>query len=284
MTTEAVPDVSDATFEDAVLGRSHEVPVVVDFWAPWCGPCRVLGPTLEQLAGEYDGRVQLVKVNVDENPMVASRYAVQSIPAVKAFRDGELATEFIGALPEPQVRAFFEMIIPSEADHEAAEGARARARGDVIGALTHLEAALAQEPDHQAASLELAELLAAGGNPAEAERAGQLASRFPADPQAKRVLGLVAFAGLAAGQDRAALEARLTEAPDDAAAHYTLGGLLALAGEWEDALEHLLATVRLDRALDDDGGRRRMLDAFATLGEEHELTAEYRRRLTNVIF
>ncbi len=284
MTTAAVVEASDATFEDAVLGRSHELPVIVDFWAPWCGPCQVLGPTLEQLASEYGEQVQLVKINIDENPGVASRYQVSSIPAVKAFRGGELASEFVGALPEPQVRAFFELLVPSEADHHAAAGARARAQGDLAAARLYLEQALTADPDHSAASLELAELLIEAGDDGDIERAEQIALQHPADPQAKRVLGRIAFARIAAGHERAALEQRLEGEPDDAAAHYALGGLLALAGEWEDALEHLLATVRLDRALDDDGGRLRVLDAFTVLGNEHELTTEYRRRLTNLIF
>ena len=287
MTAEAAVEASDATFEDGVLGRSHEVPVVVDFWAPWCGPCRVLGPTLEQLAEEYGEQVQLVKINVDENPGVAGRYQVSSIPAVKAFRGGEVASEFVGALPEPQVRAFFELLVPSAADHAADTGVRARAQGDLAAARRSFEDALAADPDHRAAALELAELLVEAAGDADIgnmERAAQLASRHPAEPRARRVLGRIAFARIAAGHDRAALEQRLAADPDDAAAHYALGGVLALGDDWEDALEHLLATVRLDRKLDDDGGRLRVLDAFTVLGDQHELTAEFRRRLTNLIF
>ena len=281
MTTEAVVDAGDATFSQAVIDRSYEVPVIVDFWAPWCGPCRVLGPALEQLAEEYAGRAQLVKVNVDESPGVASQYGIQGIPAVKAFRAGEVVNEFVGALSEPRVRAFFETLVLSEAGKVAAEAARARAAGDLATALMHFEEALKQDPGHQAAAVGLAELLLADG---QVDRAEELASRFPADSLAKRVLALLGFQRAAAGEDRAALEARLEANADDAAGHYALGNLLAVAGEWEAALEHLLATVRLDRAVADDGGRLRMLDAFNLLGDSHELTQEYRRRLTNVIF
>ena len=281
MTTEAVIEASDATFKDEVLDRSQELPVIVDFWAPWCGPCRVLGPTLEGLAEEYAGQVRLVKVNIDENPQAASAYQVRSIPAVKAFRDGQVVDEFLGALPEPQVRALFEAVVPSEADALAAEGAAARELGDIAEARSSFEAALALDAGHAGAALGLAELLLEAG---ETGHASELASQHSSDPRAKRVLALLAFAKVAAGHDRAQLEARLAEEPDDAAAHYALGSGLALAGNWEDALEHLIAVVRLDRSLDEDGGRLRLLDAFALLGDQHELTREYRGRLTNLIF
>ena len=142
MTAEAVADVTDATFAEEVIAHSHRQPVVVDFWAPWCGPCRVLGPTLEALASEYAGRVRLVKVNVDENPQAAARYGVRNIPAVKAFQDGAVASEFTGALPEPRVRTFFELLVPSEADHAVAVAERERALGDDGAARARLEASL----------------------------------------------------------------------------------------------------------------------------------------------
>ena len=281
MATETVTNTTDGTFTQDVLDRSHEVPVVVDFWAPWCGPCRVLGPILESLAEEYGERVQVVKLNVDENPQVASQFRVEGIPAVKAFKDGKLAHEFVGALPEPQVRKFFDSIIPSEADKLVAEGARMRAERNDGAARMHFTEALRQQPGHEMATVGLAGILLDEG---DTEGARELLEPLEDDPRFSRVFATLHFRFAAAGQDRAALEARLAENEDDAEAHYFLGCVLVSAGEWEPGLEHLLATVRLDRKVEQDGGRLRMLDAFQLLGEDNELTDEFRRRLTNILF
>ena len=280
MTSEAVADVSDATFASEVIERSGELPVVVDFWAPWCGPCRVISPILERLADEFAGRVRLVKVNTDENPRVSTQYGISSIPAVIAFTDGAPVGQFVGAVPEPQARAFFDSLLPTEADREAQAGEEARAAGDDATARRHFEAALESDRNHRRAALALAALELEGG---DLDRAEALASRWPEDPEARRLLGL---ARLRSGgdDDRGELERPLAADDRDAAAHYALANLLAAEEEWAAALEHLLATVRLNRQLDDDGGRRRMLDLFNVLGEEDPLTREYRQRLGGVLF
>jgi putative thioredoxin len=277
-------DVSDATFQVDVLERSKSVPVVVDFWAPWCGPCRVIGPIVEGLAEEYEGKVELVKLNTDENPRVATQLRISSIPHVMAFKDGKLAKQFVGAVPEPQARAFFEALVPSAAEIEAQRGEEAVAAGDLDGAVAHFEAALASEPEHERAVTGLASVLVERG---EVERAVEViapVAAYSRNAEVKRVAARVRLASAAATVDRAALEAVLATNEDDARAHYELGTALVVAEEWEPGLEHLLDAVRLDRTLDGDGPRARMLDALEVLGADHPLARTYRGRLANVLF
>lgn len=280
-TQATVTDVQDATFQAEVVDRSHEAPVVVDFWAPWCGPCRELSPLLEGLAEEFAGRVHVVKVNVDENPAVASQLQVQSIPAVFAFRDGAVAGQFLGAQPEPQVRAFITSLLPGEADQEATAGVAAREAGDRTAARAHFESALELDARHQCAGVNLAAMQIEDG---ALDQAQELLIRWPQDTEAKQLTAIIQFRRASPGDDRAELEERIAADAGDAAAHYALGNLLAARGEWDGALDHLLTTVQLDRALDDDGARLRMLDVFIVLGDRHELTEQYRRRLAGAIF
>ena len=173
-------DASDATFEDVVLKRSFEVPVVVDLWAPWCGPCTTLGPTIERVVAATDGAVELVKVNVDENPTVSASFQVQSIPAVFAVRDGAVVDQFIGAQPEPAIQAFVDRLAPvrSEADVLADEGA-------VTGDEALLVQALDLQPDHPVAIPVLAGLLIARD---DADGAVALLGRVPETPETRRLL------------------------------------------------------------------------------------------------
>ena len=276
--------VSEASFREHVIERSRERPVVVDFWAAWCGPCRILGPLLEALSEEYGESVQLATVDVDENPGLAQRYGISGIPAVKAFRDGAPVSEFVGALPEEQVRAFFDSLVPTAADRAAEAGASARAEGQSLEARRIFEEALASDPRSEEAALGLAEMLLESGAPAEVARARQLADPFGSNPRARKVEALARLRSAAADLDEGDLLARIASDGDDAQARYGLGMLLAARGEWRAALDELLATVRLDRGLDDDGGRRAMLEIFAVLGNRHPLSEEYRQRLAAILF
>jgi putative thioredoxin len=281
MTTEAPFEVGDATFEEAVIQRSYEQPVVVDFWAEWCGPCRVLGPVIERVAADFDGQVTLAKLNTDENPQVAAQYRISSIPAVIAFKDGAPVSQFVGAQPEPMVRNFFEGLAPSEADRLTDEGAAALEAGDAERARACYQAALDLDRIHVAATAGLASVLLAAGELDEAER---VASNLPREASVRAVLARIRFARVAANEQRAELEARIEADEDDAAAHYHLGAALAAEEAWEPALDHLLDAVRLDRSIDDDGPRRLTLAVFDVLGDDDERTQSYRRRLGSLLF
>jgi putative thioredoxin len=275
-----VIDVGDQDFETAVIERSRTTPVVVDFWAPWCGPCRAIGPLLERLADEHGGAFVLAKVNVDEAPAVAQAFGIQSIPAVKAFRDGMLVGEFVGAQPEGTVRRLLELALPTAADTLVAEAAGLASAGGEA----KLREALALEPRHAGALVALARLLAARDDTTEALRLLELVS--PPSPllaEAERLAAELRTRSDGAGNE-AALRARLATDPDDLQTRLDLGRTLAALGRHEDALSELLDVVKRDRQFADDGARKAMVDLFAVLGSDHPLTDRFRGELAKALF
>ena len=215
-------DVTDATFQTEVLDRSAEVPVVVDLWAPWCGPCRTLGPILEQVIDETEGRVVLTKVNIDENPGIAQSFQVQSIPLVIALKDGQPVDGFLGAYPEHEVRAFVERLLPTEAESEIADLVEA---GDEVS----LRRALELEPDNEAAVVGLAEVLVERG---EHEEALQVLARIPENAEVRRVAAMARLGDDAPAEDGydAKLSALLDQVKDDETARQEFVDLLELMG------------------------------------------------------
>jgi putative thioredoxin len=275
-----VIDVSDATFATEVLERSKQLPVVVDFWAPWCGPCRVLGPVIEQVASEHGDDVVLVKLNTDENPAVASQFHIQSIPAVKAFVDGEVAADFVGAVPEAQVRQFFARVLPSPADR-AVQAARELRPANPEEALRVLRDAVAAEPAHTDAVLALASMLIEDG---ETDEAGALLDRAPNDRRVKVLQHRIFLAAFARAHAVEELQREAEDHPDDPRTRYRWGVMLAAQGEYGRALEELLESVRLDRAVADGAARKAMLAVFDIVGVVSPLAREYQQRLASVLF
>lgn len=211
-------DVTDATFQSDVLDRSQDVPVVVDLWAEWCGPCRTLGPILERVVGETGGQVALVKVDIDSNPQVAAAFQVQSIPAVFAISQGKVVDSFIGALPEPSVREFVAKLAPPDSEAD-----RLAVRGDE----TSLRAALELEHDHPQAVVALAELLAERG---EGEEALALLTRVPESAETRRVAALARVGDAANDDVTGRLDGLLDRVKDDEEARREYVDLLEMLG------------------------------------------------------
>ena len=279
--THTVLDVTDASFATDVLELSKTKPVVVDFWAPWCGPCRVLGPIIEKVAAEQNGEVQLVKLNTDENPRTAQEYRIQGIPAVKAFRDGRVIVEFTGAIPEPQVRSFFAKLTPTAAERATAAAAEAASRGDTAAAEAGYREALAKSSVNADAIVGLAALLLARGERDEAET---LLARIPLDRRAKVMKHRLFLDDFAQKHRDEPLEAEATASPADPRARYRWGVMLAAQERYEPAFEQLVESVRLDRTFADGAARKAILALFDILGLDSPVTREFQRQLSSVLF
>lgn len=270
-----VRDVSEAQFDAAVLGRSREVPVVVDFWAEWCAPCRMLGPTLEREVNALGGRVELAKVDVDQAQALAGRHGVQGIPAVMAFRDGQKVDEFVGARDAGFVKRWLAGLAPSDA---AKQLAKAQTEAE-------LEALLGDPEVGSKAALKLAEKKLAAGKAAEA--VALLDKVDPRSSDAAAADALRAQAAFAADAEAFGGEAKAREAlaakADDLDARWALASALAAKGDFSGALEEFLAVVTKSRKYKDDGARKAMVTLFDRLGSSSETTRDFRRRLQIVL-
>jgi putative thioredoxin len=279
-------DVSEQDFEQSVVQRSHKVPIVIDFWAPWCGPCRALGPTLEKLAEEQQGKFILAKINIDENPMLAQAFQIQSIPAVKAVRNGALAGEFLGAQPEPNVRRFIEQLMPSEAESLAQEAQRLEVAGKAQGAESLYRAALAKEANQPLALLGLARVLVQRGEENDAQTLlTRIPNTAPEHPAAQQLLAQLRLkqTGASAGDEQKYRD-RLAADPNDLDARFELSQVLAAVGRFEEALTELLTIVKKDRKFRDEGARKAMLEIFEVIGARSDLAEHYRSELAKVLF
>ncbi len=293
-----VKDTDAKNFANDVIEESKRQPVIVDFWATWCGPCKTLGPLLERLVKAAKGAVKLVKLDVDKNQALAAQFRIQSIPAVFAFRDGRPVDGFVGALPESQLKQFIETLIrgggaakgPSQLDQVLAMAKDALSKGDAGTAASLYARILDQEPDNVLARLGLARAAIALG---EAEQAKQMLDELPADAQkgadydaAKAALDLAeraAKAGAKAG-DLGAFEDKIAKDPNDHQARYDLALALYAGGQAERAIQHLLEIVKRKRDWNEDAARKELLKIFEALGAANELTVKGRRGLSAILF
>ena len=286
--TPANPHVFDAqlpSFEQDVLLRSKDVPVLVDFWATWCGPCKSLGPVLEKLAAEFNGGFLLAKVDVDKEQQLAGYFQIKSVPTVMLVKDGQIVDGFPGALPEGQLRQFLghHGVLPREAEApvEEAEPAPLDPHEEVV----RLRAATQAEPDKEELKLDLALALLRTGAVPEAEGLlDKLPANLAQDDRALRGRARLGFAALLKDAPPAdVLQKAIAANPGDLRARHLLGAMDIVEGRSQDGLEHFLEMLRIDRNFEDGLPRKALIDAFRVV-EDEDLVGTYRRKMASLLF
>jgi putative thioredoxin len=282
---------TDAGFAKDVIEDSRNQPVIVDFWATWCGPCRTLGPALEKAVKAAKGKVKLVKIDIDKNPAYAGQLRVQSIPTVYAFKDGRPVDGFMGAVPESQIKAFIERLAagagPDGAGDEVAEllamAKEALAEGDVGGAAQAYAQILQTDPENAAAIGGLARCYLAGGDLERAEEVVAMAPPDAKDADLDSVRAALALAQAAPSQT-GEFERRLAANPADHDARLEYAKALAGHGQFKEAVDQLLAIIEQDREWNDQAARKQLLTVFDAAGPASEVARQGRRRLSSILF
>jgi len=285
-----IKDGTTASFAKDVIDASRDALVLVDFWATWCGPCKQLSPVLEKVVRSYNGRVRLVKIDVDANQAIAAQLRIQSMPTVYAFRDGRPLDGFMGAQPESVVREFVERLVGEEEaagiDDVLKSGDELLEAGDLQGAAEIYAAVLQEDRENAAALAGLAQCYIKSG---DTERARQTIALVPPDkrnsPAVEAIAAQLDLAAKAANlSDLGELEGRLAADPADHRARYDLAVALAAAGKRAEAVNHLLEIIRRDRKWEEDAARKQLLQLFDAWGAKEPLVAEGRRRLSSLLF
>jgi putative thioredoxin len=285
-----IRDTTTAGFRQDVIAESMKQPVLVDFWAPWCGPCKQLTPVIEKAVNAAGGKVKLVKMNIDEHPQIPGQLGIQSIPAVIAFQRGQPVDGFMGALPESQVKGFIERLVgpvgPSGVEELVGEAEVAAAAGDAAGAAELYAAVLAQEPDHAGAIGALAKLHLDLG---DLEGAKRFLAMAPAgkenDPAIAGARAAIDLAEQAASLgDAGALQQQVAANPGDHQARFDLAVALNARGKREEAIDHLIEIVRRDRNWNEEAARKQLVQFFEAWGPMDEMTVAGRRKLSSVLF
>ncbi len=278
-------DVAEQDFMQQVVEASMKQPVLVDFWATWCQPCQILKPILEQLAEDYQGKFLLAKVNTEEAQQLAMQFGIRSIPAVKLFKDGEPIDEFMGALPEQEIRAFLDRHIPRESDALVAQAEALLAEGHAEDALQMIKQANQMDPANTGALVTYARICASLGNLDEAKTViDALPDDIKSGQEVSALMAKMEFDSIAqSGESIESLQAKLEANPLDSDSRYQLAAQLVMRGDTASALEHLLTLMKNDREYNDDAARKMMFKIFDTLGD-HPLVAEYRRKIMSLIY
>ncbi|MEJ2453916.1 MAG: thioredoxin [Candidatus Thiodiazotropha sp.] len=278
-------DVTVENFQQVVLQTSMSRPVLVDFWAEWCNPCKALTPTLTKLADEYQGKFILAKVNTEEQQQLAAHFGIRSIPCVKLFLKGEMVDEFMGALPETEVRSFIDKYIPRESDGLLAQAEQLLLQGDADNAGTLIQQAAQMDPGSPRVMLANARYLATIGKFDEAEQQLEaLPEEEKKNPEVSAMLARLQFDRSSADTPSPeALEKRLQENPADSEALHQLASHKIMQNDLEGALELLLTLMQQDREYGDDAARKDMLRIFDMLGGQGPLVKRYRNRMFNIL-